>query len=240
MESPQTQDIKIPSETPPNLNTVVGKQTKLLGELSQLMASLDSTDPQSLERVNALLAMGIKCLRGEATITDSAATANLSVRRQDFMNRYGVTVLDDSKASFILPKGSSVLNLLMDAQALAPDLYNRDAIYHGRLIDWSVNKAFTSSVTRNTEYSINRAFADSTSKTRFDQKSPLETQKVELLGLEHLAAAHVVYLIATGNDLFAGNVARARDGALFFFDSGLNTVEIIGVRYLPGSQKSDS
>jgi len=40
--------------------------------------------------------------------------------------------------------------------------------------------------------------------------------------LEHLAAAHVAYFIATGKDLFANNVVRHRGGALHFCRYGLS------------------
>lgn len=40
--------------------------------------------------------------------------------------------------------------------------------------------------------------------------------------LEYIAAAHVAYFIATGKDLFADNVVRARGGALSFYDDGLD------------------
>jgi hypothetical protein len=216
-----TQAIETVKGTTPDLNTVVGQQAKLLGELSQLMASLDSADPQSLERVNNLLAAGLKGLRGEASTTDTATTTDVSVRRQAFMDKYSVTVLDDSKVSFTLPKGSSVLNLLNDAQALAPELYNRDAVYPDRLADWSTKKAFKSSVTENREFSIDGNVADSTSKSRTEQVAFLKKQNLEMPEIEHLAAAHVAYFIATGKDLFANNVVRARGGALFFSARGL-------------------
>lgn len=149
------QDIKPGGKgTTPDLNTVVGQQAKLLGELSQLMASLDSADPQSLERVNSLLAAGLKGLRGESSVADTATTTDVSVRKQAFMDKYSVTVLEDSKVSFTLPKGSSDLNLLSDGQALAPELYDRDAVYPDRLAGWSSKKAFKSSVTENRGFSI--------------------------------------------------------------------------------------
>jgi hypothetical protein len=216
-----TQAIETGKGTTPDLNTVVGQQAQLLGELSQLMASLDSADPQSLDRVNNLLAAGLKGLRGEATSADTATTIDVSVRKQAFMDKYSVTVLDDSKVSFTLPKGSSVLNLLNDAQALAPELYNRDAVYPDRLADWSTKKAFKSSVTENREFSIDGNVADSSDKTRVEQAAFLKKQNLEMPELEHLAAAHVAYFIATGKDLFANNVVRARGGALGFDDIGL-------------------
>jgi hypothetical protein len=42
------------------------------------------------------------------------------------------------------------------------------------------------------------------------------------LGIEDLAVAHAAYFIATGKDAFAGNVVRARGGALYFDSDGLD------------------
>ena len=185
------------------------------------MSSLDHADPQSLVRVNKLLAAGLRGLRGEALSADTA-TADVSVRRQAFMDKYSVTVLEDSQVSFTLPKGSSVINLLNDAQALAPDLYNRDAVFPITLADWSTKMAFNSRVTENREFSIDGNVSGSTVKTRVQQAVLLEKQNSRIPDLEHLAAAHVAYFIATGKDLFANHVVRARGGALFFYGFGLD------------------
>ena len=40
-----------------------------------------------------------------------------------------------------------------------------------------------------------------------------------------LAAAHAAYFIATGKDLFARNVVRARGGALYFDANGLRVLD---------------
>jgi hypothetical protein len=128
-----TQTIETAKVTTPDLNAVVGLQSKLLAQVSQLTASLNSEDVESLQRVYKPLAAGLKGLQGEASSADTATTTDVSVRKQAFMDKYSVTVLDDSKVSFTLPKGSSGLNLLNDAQALAPELYNRMLSI---LIDW--------------------------------------------------------------------------------------------------------
>jgi oligoendopeptidase F len=107
-----SRDIETAKGATPGLNTVVGQRATLLDDLSKLWASLDSSDPNSLERVKNQLASVIRALRGEASSADTATT-DVSVHCQDI----GGTVLGDSKVSFTLPQGSSVLN---EAAAVLP------------------------------------------------------------------------------------------------------------------------
>jgi hypothetical protein len=207
--------------TAPELTSVVKTQVELLRKVSDLMQSLDSTNPVSLKQVDALLSAGLNALRGEASTEEPVAATDLSVRKQAFIEKYGISAFGNSKVSFTIPKGASVLDLLNDAQALSPELYNRDAVYPNRLADWSTKKAFKSNVTEAKEFSLDGNVSDSTNKTRSEQVTFLKKQKLEMPEIEHLAAAHSAFLIATGKDLFADKVVRARGGALFFNAGGL-------------------
>jgi hypothetical protein len=207
----------------PDFRAVVSTQVTLLTAVGKLMKSLDPTDPESLRRVNALLSAGLAGVKGELSIPQAVAAepSSIEVRRQEFITKYDVKVLADGQVSFTLPSGASRLDLLNDAQALAPELLNRPAVYADRLAKWAQDTAFTTKVTEATSRSIDGNVSDSTRKTRAEQ----EAKGWNNVDLADLATAHQAYLIATGKDLFNGNVVRARGGALNFNAFGLDVYD---------------
>ena len=175
-------------------------QTHTLGTLSLSAASLDTTTGTSLE-----------------------------ARKQAFLEKYGVrTDLGESKVEFTLPKDASVMDLLRDAQALARELHGRDAVHPCALRMWSEYGAFNAKASEAIARSIDGNVAESTCKSRNEQVALLTGLKLEMPEMEHLAAAHAAYFIASGKDLFDGNVVRARREALRFLPDGLCVIDCIG------------
>ena len=192
----------------------------ILKGVAGLLESLQTAEPQELARVNALLSAGLAGVKGELSIQPSS----IEVRKQEFITKYNVKVLADGQVSFKLPSGASRLDLLNEAQALAPELISQPAVYPDRLAKWAQDAAFTTKVTEATSRSIDGNVRDSTWKTRAKQ----ETKGWNDVDLADLATAHQAYLIATGKDLFSGNVVRARGGALCFHVSGLRVYDYVG------------
>lgn len=136
----------------------------------------------------------------------------LKQRQQEFIRKYDVKKLGKGQVQFTLPKGSSRLDLLNDAQALAPKLVGTLAIGSSLLEEWADDQAFTRKVGRDTKRAIDGNVKGSKSKTRKQQRA----EGWNDVDMCDLAVAHAVYLIATKKDLFGGNMVRARGGTLAF------------------------
>ena len=193
--------------------------TAVIQEAAKLLQSLEGADSGTLERVSALLKAGLAGVRGEISSPEAVATElrALETRRQEFVTKYSIRVLGDGQVSFTLPSGTSRIDLLNEAQGLAPDLLGRNAVYPSRLETWKKESAFTAKVTEDLERSLDGNVRNSTRMTRAEQ----EAKGWNNVDLCDLATAHVAYFIATGKDLFANNVVRARGGALYFNALGL-------------------
>jgi hypothetical protein len=193
--------------------------TAVIQEAAKLLQSLEGADSGTLERVSALLKAGLAGVRGEISSSEAVATepSALEARRQEFVTKYNIKVLSDGQVSFTLPSGTSRIDLINEAQGLAPDLLGRNAVYPSRLGTWKKDSAFTTNVAEDLERSIDGNVRSSTRMTRAEQ----EAKGWNNVDLCDLATAHVAYFIATGKDLFANNVVRARGGALGFYDDGL-------------------
>lgn len=94
----------------------------------------------------------------------------------------------------VVPADTSRLDLLNEAQALAPDLINQSAIYADRLQKWSKDPAFTEKLTAPLKLRIDGNVAGSLDMSRLSQESRGWNNN----DLRDLAAAHQAYLIVTG------------------------------------------
>jgi len=221
---PQNQLGKEEGTTSADLQSVWGTQSQVLSTVRKLMRSLDNWNPASFTRVNAILSAALQAMDVKGEEFDKAT----QVRKQSFVGKYGIVILGESKVSFTIPKGASVLDLLNDAQKVARTLYGRDAIYPNSLKTWSSEKAFTVAASKALKLSIDGNVPGSTDKTGDEQVAILKKQDLQLPEIEHLAAAHAAYFIATGKSLFDGNWVRASGGALFFVVLGLRGVGFLG------------
>ena len=197
--------------------------TAVIQEAAKLLQSLEGADSGTLERVATLLKTGLAGVRGEISSPEAVATepSALEARRQEFVTKYNIKVLGDGQVSFTLPSGTSRIDLLNEAQGLAPGLLGRDAVYPSRLETWKKDSAFTAKATENLDRSLDGNVKNSTRMTRAEQ----EAKGWNNVDINDLATAHVAYFIATGKDLFANNVVRARGGALYFDDDGLGVYD---------------
>jgi hypothetical protein len=197
--------------------------TAAIQETTRLLQSLEKADQKTLNRVNNLLGASLAAVRGEFPAPEAVTTqpSAIELRRQEFVTKYNVEVLGDSKVSFTLPSGSSRLDLLNDSQAITPELLRQPAIYAARLAQWAKDPAFTEKVAEDTLRSVDGNVNNSARMTRSEQ----EAKGWNNVDLADLATAHQAYLIATGKDLFANKVVRARGGALYFYVHGLGVVD---------------
>lgn len=199
---------------------IVQQALKLPKKLCKLVVDFviqqlrDRTESLSLDQSNDL----------KTLLREYEQTQSLKARQTEFLKKYDVKVLGKGKVSFTIPEGSSRLDLLNEAQAIAPELLGQPAVYELRLEMWAKDPAFTTKVSKATSFSINGNVKGSTGKTRKEQ----ESNGWNDVDLADLAAAHQVYLIATKKDLFGGKVVRARCGKLVFSADGLVVYGLIG------------
>lgn len=152
------------------------------------------------------------------------AAQNLESPRQEFLAKYGVKVLADCQVSFTLPSGTSRLDFLNEAQALARELINGPAVEKHSLAMWAKDAAFTTKVTEATSRSIDGNVSNSADISRKEG----EAKGWNNVDLADLATAHQAFLIATGKNLFNGNVVYARGGELLYDVLGLS-VNLYGI-----------
>lgn len=154
-------------------------------------------------------------------------TQDIQRRQAAFVAKYDIKVLGESQVSFTLPRGSSRIDLLNDAQEIAPGLIGRDAIYPTRLRTWQEHPTFTSRLAEGLERAVDGCVQHSNNKTNSEQQA----QKLLDVSLPDLACAHAAFLVATKRNLFNGdNVIRTNDDsayggygrALYFSHEGLD------------------
>lgn len=142
------------------------------------------------------------------------AAPSLESRRDALLKDYGIEVLGEGKVRLTLD-GTSRIEFLREVKRVALELHGRPAVNAPCLEQWSGEQAFTEKISKG--IAVDGNVADSTRMTRAEQRR----KGWNNADLPDLAVAHAAYFLATGKDLFGGNIVRARGGALFFHASGL-------------------
>lgn len=192
--------------------------TEALNHLhSQLtLEKLRGLSPQTLTELSSELQ------KAEAVL----AAAILELRKQAFLDTYSVKVLDGPhQVSIAIPEGKSWMDLINDADNLALPLYNHPGVDPSRLAIWRNDPQYTQVVTQDTPVAVEGCVPNSTNMTRDEHES--KDRNWNDVDIRDLAAAQQAFFIATGKDLFDGNVVRARGGALSFDSYGLD----VGIYY---------
>ena len=138
--------------------------------------------------------------------------------QERFVSKYSVEKINDHQVRFVLPKGTSRIDLLNEAQEIARGLYGQDAVDPDRLKNWQKKDDFRSKTTSTTKLGIDGRVEGLDAKSRKEQERVLKEQ---MAPLADLAVAHTAFFILTGKDLFQGQVVRACGGALYFDSYGL-------------------
>ena len=190
--------------------------TAVIQDAAKLIQSLEGADPETVKRVNALLTAGLAGVRGEA----SPEVPSLESRKAALIKEFGIEVVGEGKVWLTLGETSRI-DFLRKVQEVATELHGRPAIYSSRLESWATEAAFTAKPKKGEEIGVDGNVANSTRNTRAEQ----DAEGWNNVDLSDLAVAHAAYFLATGKDLFAGNVVRARGGALYFHERGLSVFD---------------
>ena len=193
--------------------------TAVIQDAAKLIQSLEGADPEKVKRVNALLTASLAAVRG-------AEVPSFESRKAALIKEFGIEVIGEGKVRLTLGETSRI-DFLRKVQDVATELHGRPAIYSPLLESWATEAAFTAKPKKGEkikEIGVDGNVANSTGKTRAEQ----DAEGWNNVDLSDLAVAHTAYFLATGKDLFAGKVVRARDGAFFFDDIGLNVGDSYG------------
>ena len=199
-------------------------RTEYIAEHRKLLALRDKSNVDfKLAMAEDDLASAEQCV-SELNLAKESFSAFRSklTARELFILKYNITTGDPSghEVQLELPKGVSRAQFLLEAQALG--VGGQNAVWPAQLTKWLNDEAFKSGESKITKLRIDGNVAGSTDKTRELQEDFLTKKGVAMPSLEDLAVAHVAFFILAGNDLFQGNVVRARGWALNFDADGLS------------------
>lgn len=155
---------------------------------------------------------------------DTDKTAKL---RNAFIERYQVSI-GTNYVKYTLPKDSSVVDLLRDAQAISYLLRGVVAVYPPRLNAWMKSDKFTSSHVRSRTVEVVPLVRNSEFKSRNEQVKFLKEQGLKTAEDWELAGAHAIYSIFKNKelaDLFAGCIVRVKGTKLYYGNGGLSEMD---------------
>ena len=125
-------------------------------------------------------------------------------QQAELLSRYQVQVLGRKEVSFVIPAGSSRLDFLKEAHAVARavDPFRR-ITQQDQAERWERDPMFYKPVARETPVSVDCLVEGSGGMTRAEQHKFLEERGLKMANLADIACAHTAILLATeGRDAF--------------------------------------
>jgi len=203
---------------------------------TKLHESLSAAD----KRMDAAIENGDKAAAqaalDEATASGEAFKALRSTlsRTDLFVAKYNIQVHGPHEVSFVLPRGVSRYDMILEAHALVAERDQRNLVYPDHLNRWRGDARLTASCESPERIQIDGHVQGGDEKTRTQQEKFLTTKGLEQAQLEDLAVAFVANYVATGEPLFGWYrnnprcfVVRAVGGALGFLSDGLCVCDVV-------------
>ena len=142
--------------------------------------------------------------------------------------KYGVEIINEHTILFVIPKGTSRISILEEANKLVQERDGRDLIYPHQLPAWQKDKRFTKEQETSKRLCIDGHVQGGDGKTRTQQEAFLG-KEFRMPEIEDLAVAFSLHWVATGEPLFEWYVKhdewsfaiRCVGGALSFNRDGL-------------------
>jgi hypothetical protein len=220
-----------------DLRSVIGIQTELSAELTNLVAALDPADKVALAKANELLSAALKGLRSDissgATAQHTAVNGDtvspVKDRQQAIIAKYGIQVLGDSQVRFKVPVGSSRVDLFAEIQEVVKEKFGQNAVNPRQLALWGNDPEFNVKMRGERFETVDGNVKGTLGLSRSAQTDLLYQQVRVMSPLYDLAVAHACYFLATGKDMFDGHGIRAHRGELNFSKEGLSVPT-----FLPG------
>jgi len=153
--------------------------------------------------------------------TEALAPELATARKAEFVARYQIDVLDETKVRYVLPAGTSRLTFLEQAEEVAnvTDLY-RHVVQPAQLELWARDPLFQKPLQIDRAFGIDCTVEGSQEKTRSEQREFLSSLGLSMVWVHDLAVAHVAVQMATEwRDAFRhenrSHTVRAEGGQLF-------------------------
>ena len=124
---------------------------------------------------------------------------------------YGIEVLGPCQVRVALD-GHTHFDMLTKLSEAAVRAHGRESVYTDVLDRWIGEASFNTATKAGTFIAINGNVPD----------EEVRTNRGKCASLPDLALAHAAYFLATGQDLFAGNVGCAKENELCFYTFGLD------------------
>lgn len=168
--------------------------------------------------------------------TEALAPELATARKAEFVARYQIEVLDETKVRYVLPAGTSRLQFLEQAEEIAAmsDLF-RHVVRPTQLEAWSKDPLFSQPMRVDRAFGIDCAVEGSQEKTMDEQGRFLSSLGLRMAGVHDLAVAHVAIRMATEwrdafrNDSRSHTVLAEGGQQLFCSLSGLEEVRFFRV-----------
>jgi hypothetical protein len=158
--------------------------------------------------------------------------------REIFMFAYGVEVINDYTVSFVLPKGTSRISMLREAQIIFKADTDEDLVYQDQLFSWSRSKRYTETIQRSQRLCI-EGFAPGSDGLNLKQQTSLLAERNLVMPESHdLALAFAAFYVATDKPLFrwfeddgpksawTTYFIRAQGPSLYFDNEGLSETPV--------------
>jgi len=197
------------------LSEAIFTDPKVAPALAALLQKVQSGELEGLDNTDTLTTLAEKV--APYTADANEAKAELAARKEAFITKYEIEVLGKGQVAVNLNETTRIA-FFREAQDLARELHGQNAIYTNRLEQWAQEEKFQASPEN--PLRVDGNVAKSTNMARTEQ----EEKGWNNVDIEDLAVAHTAYFIATGKDLFDGKIVRARGGALYFCDDGLDVI----------------
>lgn len=151
-----------------------------------------------------------------------------------FLAQYGYEKINDHTVLFALPKGTSRLQILQEAQTLVSAREKRDLIVPGQLNKWAGDERFLARVVSSERICIDGHVEGGDQMRRAAQESFVASKGFTLSSQEDLAVAFALHWIDTREPLFGlfsgsnSYCVRATIGYLLCYRTGLEAEESLG------------
>lgn len=142
-------------------------------------------------------------------------------KKAEFVARYQIEVLDETKVRYVLPAGTSRLTFIEQAEEIArlSDLF-RHVVQPAQLELWAKDPLFQKTLQVDRAFGLDCTVEGSQEKTRSEQREFLSSLGLHMAWVHDLAVAHVAMQMATEwRDAFRhdnrSHTVRAEGGQLF-------------------------
>lgn len=156
---------------------------------------------------------------------DELPHANPQAAARALLESYRYQRLPQATVAFEIPRGESPLSVLRAVQPLGQQLYGLSPVWPSRLEYWSGLSEFQRSCDSAEKHKVTAITPGSTKKTRAEVIEFFKESGLVMAELPHLAVAHALHFLDTGEDLFDGMIIRVLGGKLYYGDGGLSFMD---------------